>query len=49
MNLAFNSRAMQRKHGTEEEGEYAAHDAVRGGRRGRHHAGARHRRTRSDG
>ena len=29
MNLVFNSRAMQRKQGTEEEAEYAAHDAVR--------------------
>ena len=29
MNLVFNSRAMQRKLGTEEETEYAAHDAVR--------------------
>ena len=29
LNLVFNSRAMQRKLGTEEETEYAAHDAVR--------------------
>ncbi len=29
MNLAFNSKAMQRKHGTEDEGEFAGHDAVR--------------------
>ena len=29
MNLAFNSRSMQRKHGSEDEGEFAGHDAVR--------------------
>ncbi|HZA71445.1 MAG TPA: hypothetical protein VE476_00885 [Propionibacteriaceae bacterium] len=35
----FNSRALQRRHGTEEENEYAAHDAVRAAGRG-HDAGA---------
>lgn len=29
LNLAFNSRSMQRRLGTEEESGYAAHDAIR--------------------